>query len=62
MLPVFKGTTKVLSKILITFLSRKIIEYITFSFLEYLVARTETKYDDELLALIKKEYYSKDAE
>jgi len=43
-----------------TLLSRKIIEYMTFSFLEWLVRRTDTKYDDQLLELVKSEYKSGD--
>jgi hypothetical protein len=58
---VFKGVASVLANIAMTLLSRKIIEYITFSFLEWLVKRTDTKYDDELLEKVKTEYYSDDA-
>jgi hypothetical protein len=58
---VFKGVASVLANIAMTMLSRKIIEYITFSFLEWLVKRTDTKYDDELLEKVKTEYYSDDA-
>ena len=62
MIPAFKIGSNILSKLLLASLSRRVIEYVTFSFLEYLVKRTETKYDDELLKLIKNEYYSRDAE
>lgn len=62
MIPAFKIGSNILSKMLLASLSRRVIEYVTFSFLEYLVKRTETKYDDELLKLIKNEYYSRDAE
>lgn len=58
---VFKGVASVLANIAMTMLSRRIIEYITFSFLEWLVKRTDTKYDDDLLQKVKTEYYSDDA-
>jgi type III secretory pathway component EscU len=54
------GVAYTLAGIAKTFLSRKVIEYIVFSMLDWLVKRTETKYDDNLLDLVKREYKSGD--
>lgn len=56
---IFTGLSSVLANIALTFLSKNIIEYITFTFLEYLVKRTDTKYDNELLDKVKNNYYQK---
>ena len=49
----------VITNILTTFLSKKAVEYIAFKFLEWLVKRTDTAYDDELLKIVEEQYYGK---
>lgn len=52
----FSVALSVIKSLLITLLSKKAVEYLMFSFLEYLVKRTDTKYDDELLNIVRAEY------
>lgn len=52
----FSVALSVIKSLLITLLSKKAVEYLMFSFLEYLVKRTDTKYDDDLLNIVRAEY------
>ena len=52
----FSVALSVIKSLLITLLSKKAVEYLMFSFLEYLVKRTDTKYDDNLLNIVRAEY------
>ena len=52
----FSVVLSVIKSLLITLLSKKAVEYLMFSFLEYLVKRTDTKYDDDLLNIVRAEY------
>ena len=49
----------ILRSVLLTFLSKDMIERVMFELLTWLVAHTETSYDDKLLDLVKEEYYKK---
>lgn len=49
----------ILRSVLLTFLSKDMIERIMFELLTWLVNHTETTYDDKLLQIVKDEYYKK---
>lgn len=49
----------ILRSVLLTFLSKDMIERVMFELLTWLVAHTETAYDDKLLEIVKSEYYKK---
>ena len=49
----------ILRSILLTFLSKDMIERVMFELLTWLVNHTATAYDNKLLDLVKEEYYKK---